>query len=390
MKNTVQKYQEVFSEEAFYAGLDDALKIEIKDKKFADKFAKHLDFYQKNLGILESQKRYKRSNHLFYKSVSGVATKVELKELKKLLLRIEHETKRGEVINLSSSFDLTLRKLYGIKSVSKRILDKDLAMFLKQKKSEAKLSVQNIDREKVQKFIKLVFEKLAMDVPKIEIDMVPKMMMAIMPTASAYTFFRLDTSRRVFKVFLADRKISLARLLFVVVHEVLGHISHFDLVIKNCEDKIKLLPSISRYGLTEGVALLSEDSFFEMNDSDDFVKKIVKIFDIKDTKQLKEDIDSCYIDARVLRILRALFEIGVYKDKIAPDLVVRDFATKTGIDVENLREDLFSFLVTPGYASCYYLGYLTLRGKINLKDPEHRKMLGEFGLGFAEDYGKNN
>ena len=63
------------------------------------------------------------------------------------------------------------------------------------------------------------------------------------------------------------------------------------------------------------------------------------------------------------------------------DKAIEPLVDLCGLKENDLREDLMSFLPTPGYASCYWGGYLKMKSiKMDFWSIEGGKKLGEMGM----------
>ena len=185
-------------------------------------------------------------------------------------------------------------------------------------------------------------------------------MKELVPVAAAYWIDRLCDDGKLM-VHINKRPMSRTKLLVVTAHEVLGHLYHYDLVRKHCFDLSKRLPVMNRYPLTEGVAMMAEDKLAEILDDENILKMVLR--------------------GKLLRCVRYLFELLIYKEKIDLDKAIDILVDLSGLDENDLREDLLSFLSTPGYASCYWGGYLRMKSlKVDFWSAVGGRKLGEMGM----------
>ena len=224
---------------------------------------------------------------------------------------------------------------------------------------------------------------LQVDLGEVRVLHTPQYLQPVSPVASAYTFDRLlpIPIQIVFINFDAIR--SPGKLLFVLFHEIFGHILHDALIANFCADPIKKLPAISGYSMYEGFALLAEDFLVERMREEriqnDFMREFPAVF--PDGRAFLE-VEEQYGYFRLLRYLRYIFETDIYQNEIAPEDAVKNLAALFSLSPEELRSDLFSFLPLPGYASSYIGSYLILKKLGRFGDPDFRKEIGSFGLDF--------
>jgi len=428
MNDLVNKYIELFPEESLYAGLNKQANIEFKDQTFLGIFQKHLSYYENELYPNKTEKLYKVANLIFYSLImdnplddehsallhkfaqnsgtgkDNLATKLAYNYLKKVQDAYnKHFVNFGQLgpveiapIQLGDYNNIQIhdyigwqRTLYGIDTLSKDVLIGELVNEVDWiAKTPHRTSYVNISFEQIQELMSLLFGMLGIPLPKTTIQCVPSYLAEAIPIAAAYWPNRLKSGNQSFVVLVnTGIKMPVGLLLMVIAHEVLGHINHFNLVNKYCTDSAKKIPYLSRLPLTEGVGLLAEDAFVNLVQKDNSLlsnmRRIVKA-ESASTDDIKNEVLVAHKRARVRRITRYLFELSIYHEGQGIESTIKDLSERSGTPFIELHEDLTSYLVTPGYASCYTGGYKLLQGKIDLMIEADRKKLGEFGFNFIQ------
>jgi hypothetical protein len=427
MKSLIEKYKNLFPEEAFYAGLKDDDRFHTGDIEFSTKFSKHLDFYEKNLYPYLAERLYKAATFLFYSIVGGrkltnsdknclealleghVNTNSEVDRLAldyfkgllevydpfvtedvlKQLERTLSASKRiSERVILPTPFEVWLKQLYGLDVLPEEVVVEDIGSLNKDVvENQIALKVSLNSFEPLQLFVNLLCSELGVAALDVTFQEVPEYMKPALPLAGAYWFDRLHNDTRGFKVLVNKvQNFSLAKLVLVISHEVLGHILQFTLVSKHCEDNAKKLPYLSRFPLTEGVALLAETMAVELLENDSLGREVLSIFGLDSSlvPKFKSELEQSYKKALLLRCARYLFELEVYQNGTSPNKAVHNVAKLVPFSREELHDDLCSFLFTPGYGSCYLGGLKHLEGRINLREEQDRTKLGKLGFAFID------
>jgi len=405
------------------------LQIETEDVLFLSKFQKHLSYYENKLFPNSAEKLYKTANLVFYSLVldkpldiiyiqrllghdwkcsfreDDLATTLAFEYLEQVvatynshfktrplieLIKPEATCLGGTVRNKINNFVEWQESLYGIPVLSKvMLLDELLSIKDGSAKTPGKATNTEMTFTQIQDFLTVLFKTLSIPLPKIAFQGVPDYLSSVIPIAGAYWFNRLDTDSQSFKVLInVDKKIPLGMLLMVVTHEVLGHINHFNLINTYCSDNAKKLPYLSRFPITEGVALLAEDALLNLSVQNNMFLQVVRtIFRLEgvENEHIKNEILEAHKDARRTRILRCLFELDIYREGKNPNESIGDLAQVSSRNPSDLKEDLYSFLYTPGYASCYIGGYKLLLGKTDLTNENERRKLGAFGFNFVQN-----
>lgn len=221
------------------------------------------------------------------------------------------------------------------------------------------------------------------------ITQLPSYLKPIIPSAAAYTFGRFDTKQQ--RVAFVDfaKKIPPSKLLFVLFHEIFGHIFHFQMVDSMCTEPLKRISYLSRFPVTEGFALCAEDFFVKSFSNGvagrDFERALGKTFVAKDTIAA---IKKTALDQKIRRYVRYLFELEVYGEQKNPYSVIADLVGSFELDRKETKEDLLSFLPTPGYASCYIGGYEILKEIGCFEDPVFRAYVGKKGFDCISEFKK--
>lgn len=429
VKKLVLLFKDLFPEESFLSGLSD-LSLDVFEKEkttsFSDQFYEHLLFYKENLYPLPFERMYKAGNIIFYhlqkekaldnyflngmddllkfdKGSSFYLNEGMARKFLKLVFSsyIEFDKRRKEALaksmrevrckktkksfqNPVKDFESWQQNLCGLEILDKQIVLNEAKKIKNEIKNEAKDKDVCPDPKSLINFLLDYFQDISgEDMSDVEVVKTPEYLKPIIPIAAAYTFDRLRSNPR-HVVFVSPTKdVSAAKIMLVLFHEVFGHILHFKLVNKHCKSDLKKLPYLSRFPLTEGFALLGEDCLLKIMAKEktqrDIEKHLGKDFSGKRTFL---GIRNFHYKSRLLRYLRYIFELEVYLEHKPPMKAIKELSETFQFDSDSLEEDLLSFLITPGYASCYIGGYKILKKLGDYEDPGFRKSLGEQGFDF--------
>ncbi len=413
----IKKYKKVFPEDYFLKGVKINLLSKTKnyDNKFLNRFSNHLDYYQNNLLLLPFEQLLKASNFLFYSLISNkkiteadkkiiykfIRNYLENKtnnlpekfaleffqKVKKIYAKIDGQFQglniknkgKFEFSNFIKDFREWEKNIYGLEILDKKLILKEANQF-KTRKIQLS-SYFKVDKKIfLEKFLNFFQDKTEVDLTQISILKTPNYLKPVAPTASAY-FVNLLSNKPKFFVFISYDKIkNPAIFLFTLFHEIFGHILHFQLINKNCKDPTKKLPYLSRFPLTEGFALLGEDYLLS-----EFKKKITQNYFQKLLGgNILRDIVYVYKYFRLLRYIRYIFEIEVYLENVDPFSSAHKLSKIFGFDEDSLKEDLLSFLVTPGYGSTYIGGYKMLKNFGSYDDKNFREGISKLGFEFID------
>lgn len=423
----ITKFKKLFPEESFISGLDkiNSKNIQInKSSQFVKRLNEHLLFYEENLYPLPFEKLYKCANLVFYHLL--IKTKIDLnrykifkkinqeisknrsqslvenlaiKHLKRILTRyllfdknnrLKLLSKKLKIKNLKDfnppmkDFYEWQKNLYGLELIDKKILiNEAFEIYKKIKNRKFKNIKWKGDNTKLINFYLNYFQEiLKVELPEIIIKNTPGYLKIAIPTAAAYTIDRFTNVSRYIVFVNLKSEISISKLFFVLFHEVFGHILHFYLAKKLCRNKIKLISYMNRFPLTEGFALLAEDYFLKAISKEKFQEIFRK--NLKIPNQVFYDGYYVFYKYRLLRYLRYIFEIEVYLEKKNPLESVKTLSQMFGFETNALKEDLYAYLLTPGYASCYIGGYKILKDLGRYNDENFRKHIASSGFVFID------
>jgi len=432
IRESILLFKKLFPEESFLSGLNN-LPLNFFDKEknssFSDRFYNHLLFYKRNLYPLPFERMYKAGNIIFYHLQRGKIlnhyflnaigellefpknlpfylnesiSKRFLKSVLKAYLDFDKKNKniltshtKGVLEKKSKrifrsptkNFEKWQSNLYGLRLLDKNTLMAEARAVKKEIKSDIKVNDFYLDLKFLIGFFIDYFQNIfEEDITNIKFLETPEYLKPIISTGAAYTFNRLKSNSECIVFIDFDKRISPAKIMLVLFHEVFGHILHFKLIDKYCSSHFKKISYLSRFPLTEGFALLAEDYLLEIMAKEktqkDFEKNLGKGFSGRKTFLILKNL---YFKSRLLRYLRYIFEYEVYCQNKSPRETIEDLSETFKFDREFLEEDLLSFLVTPGYASCYIGGYKILKKLGNYENFSFRKHLGKKGFDFAMD-----
>jgi hypothetical protein len=218
----------------------------------------------------------------------------------------------------------------------------------------------------------------SISVENLSIEPLTDQLKRTIPSAAAYTFGRFGGQVRRVAYINHLRSWKLSDLVLVVAHEILGHLYHFQLV-DHASPLIARIPAYYRYPVTEGVALLVEQLVKQGADtlSHELKKSLgLAIDSVVISRQIKATADTLILR----RVIRALFETYIYQELQTPEEAFVSLK-QAGFDIDtDIKEDVRSFLPTPGYGATYIHGYIALM-KTNIKlDRSRWEKLGTKGF----------
>ncbi len=222
----------------------------------------------------------------------------------------------------------------------------------------------------------LLGEALDMQVPHAEIQPLPGYLKSMIPSAAAYSFARFETPRRV-TLLNMDAPWTLPSLTLLMAHETYAHLWHFAQV-DAFASLSRRLPAMYRYACTEGVALLVEE-YVATQALDTLSAAVEASFSIS-RDSIGSELRRTMLTMRLRRILRALFEHHVYEKKKEPEAALAAITPLSLDSIEDMREDLYAYLPTPGYASTYFHGFTLLKNAGASLDTEWRQKIAEAGF----------
>lgn len=426
-------FKNLFPEESFLNGLTD-LSLDLFKKQrfdsFARAFKKHLLFYGENLYPLAFEKIQKAGNLIFYhlqksralgpnslRKIKGLPEVPKdaifdlneaiaqdfLKSVIKAYLDFDRKDEQilrnasREVLNKkikklfknpTGDFHRWQANFYGLGVLDKKILLSEAKIIQKKIKKPVKLDDFYPDSEFLIKFFLDYFQNLLEeDVENVKVLKTPEYLLKIEPIAGAYIFDRLKENPKPLVFVNFGKKISTGKLMLILFHEIFGHVLHYNLMNKHCENKLKILSQLPASPAIEGFALLAEDYLLKImsqkKTQKDFEKVLKKGFSGGKTFLVLRNF---YFQSRLLRYLRYIFEYEIYIENKSPLEAITDISRAFEFDREFLREDLFSFLVTPGYGSCYIGGYKIVKELGNYQDFNFRKSLVAIGFDFINNF----
>jgi hypothetical protein len=274
------------------------------------------------------------------------------------------------------------KTLYGIDVISSEKLVDEIKTLMvdkdRHKSSNYLLAPEQIEGF-MYDFIHLFVEINQISLPSIEIKNIPSYLRTIYPTASALTLNRSDRPQGIYYLN-TDKSISVEKLLLITSHEVFGHILHFKLIADYCMEKLRILPYMSRFALTEGVALQAEDWLLEFVST--HPAPLVTLFaryGLEYTTIL-DSLRRSYLELRVLRYIRYLFENQVYSAGMTVEEAIKHVANNFAVKFDDLKDDLSAYIITPGYGSCYVGGYKQLSEYGRVSNAEFARRIGELGF----------
>ncbi len=222
----------------------------------------------------------------------------------------------------------------------------------------------------------MVGEALDMHVLNATIVALPEYLKSMIPSAAAYSFARFEKPRRV-TLLNMQAPWTLPTLTLLMAHETYAHLWHFAEVDAHASLS-RRLPAMYRYTCTEGVALLVEE-YVATTAVDALSHELSNAFTM-DTPSLKSALKRTMLSMRLRRILRSLFEHYVYAQKMNPvDALARVLPLSFDTH-QDLQEDLYAYLPTPGYASTYFHGFILLKQAGATLDIRWRKKIAETGF----------
>lgn len=210
-----------------------------------------------------------------------------------------------------------------------------------------------------------------------EVIDLPSHLRSMIPSAAAYTFNRFSGETRRVTYLNESGSWNLAKLLLLVAHENFAHLWHFQEVDAHAPFAARL-PAAFRYPITEGVALLVEEAVATHALAIATACAQRKLTD--DADALRTALTAIVANMRRARLARALFEVCVYDERLTAEEALSSVAQHTGEAPDDLREDLFSFLPTPGYGATYCAGYFTLKAAGATFDSAWQKRIAEAGF----------
>jgi len=430
-KELVLLYKDLFCEESFLNGLED-LDLSVfgkeNDFSFQEKLENHLLFYKENLYNLPFERIKKAGNIIFYhlqkeneldqrfleklheflnipQSAAFSLNESIAKDFLKPVLKnySDFDKKNNEILARASkeivgrdaanifknpieNFKIWQASIYGLGILDKKTLLSEARIVQKEIDNSVEFSDFYYDLELFIKFFIDYFKNsLKEDLGNTKVIDTPDYLKSLEPTAAAYTFDQLK-ARPCSIVFVNFKKsISIGRLMPILFHEIFGHALHYRLIAKYCKSKLKTIPFLCASPLIEGFALLSEDfiveEFGKKKVQEDFEKALGESFSGNGTFLVLKNF---YLQSRLLRYLRYVFEIEIYTEGKSPQESIEELSRDFEFDKESLKEDLFSFLTNPGYASCYIGGYKILKNLGDYKNSDFRKDLAKNGFAFTE------
>lgn len=427
MNHLFETYQKLFPEEAFFLGATKDTLGEIVDNTFTRRYTSHLDFYEKFQFPRLSERLYKVANTLSASLFSetkltreqentlrallcddciqdsttlerdamnylcNVCTMYSKTSFENELTRIEKRLSGNltDTIRLPVSFKEWQQNMYGLSVISTDQIESEIIKLETTPNDSSANPTVTASPGKVEQIFSLLATKLNVVPPPVVFSHVPAYMSSAVPIAAAYWFNRLSQPNQRYHVFVNTiENISLAQLLLIIVHETLGHILHFDVVSTYCMDSYKKLPYLSRFSLTEGIALLAEELSVSLFHDDVLAKSTLALFGLDDSyvSVLNNNLQHTYNKAMLRRLARYLFELYLYGEGNSPATAIERITNILPVHIENLSRDLRSYLFTPGYGSCYMGGYRVLKDRVDLNNQSDREKLGAFGFSFVDVY----
>ncbi len=217
---------------------------------------------------------------------------------------------------------------------------------------------------------------LDMHVTNASIVPLPNYLESMIPSAAAYSFARFENPRRV--TFLnMQAPWTLPSLTLLMAHETYAHLWHFAEVDAHATLS-RRLPAMYRYTCTEGVALLVEDHVATR--AVEALSQELSISFSIDATTIKHALVRTMLSMRLRRILRSMFEHYVYALKMEPAAAIARVLPLSFDSNDDLSEDLYAYLPTPGYASTYFNGFSILKKMGASLDDAWRKRIADSGF----------
>lgn len=434
----VSRFKNFFPEEAFLSGLSSFSRDEEwgfhgsvgSDVVFLDRFDRHLSFYEACLFPLRSERLTKLTNYIFYHIQKGVKIDNDSFSLIQATVRALSDAPFDLVESLSCDAFVVSVRAYTKFDVSQTDNFTRLTSFLGeiprgnhfqspmkdfgewqnelyhlslgdinqvtkeaydlQKRITPFGNIQELEIIDMMSFCKSFIDffraLVAPNLSGVRIIEVPDYARGIIPIAAAYTMDRLS-DHPIRMIFLNTREpITLEKIILIVFHEAFGHLEHFRLVDTHCKDRMKFLPYLSRFPLTEGFALLAEDYFIEIMQRKEIQHAVATMAGYPGYgDKLFCALQKFHLVSRLQRYIRYLFEVHLYVQGLHPKEAVKKLSDIFHLNEELLEQQLFPFLITPGYASCYIAGYKKMKALGAYRDSEFRREVGKQGFDLLND-----
>lgn len=420
LKEIFAIHASLFPEE-WYLTQGDALTIgDEPADAFAQQYAAHLSFYGAHLAPQLTERSMKAALNIAYHLANGEPLSVPDRDIAVDLLSEENEQQHSHIALYLAQTDLRaalsahdaqfpthvptplparaaaqmptqfvnpvqdwttwMQSLYGISPLSQYELEAEaraLLALLKSLPPSQKMPLANRPTAEIAaQFEQILGDVLDMHVPDASIVPLPHYLRSMIPSAAAYSFNRFTKPQRV-TLLNMDAPWSVPHLVLLMAHETYAHLWHFAQVDAHAPLS-RRIPAMYRYACTEGVALLVEAHVATVAVAE-VAERIGALLAI-DPLALQNELRRTAHTLRLRRIGRALFEHHLYARKQSPlDALaaVLPFSVETADD---LREDLFAFLPTPGYGSTYFHGYMKLLRVGASLDATWRERFGKFGF----------
>jgi hypothetical protein len=161
----------------------------------------------------------------------------------------------------------------------------------------------------------------------------------------------------------------------MVVHEEYGHCVNFSnsaLSFGSSPDLVEKLDSALHYPISEGISFHREYETLTLleelsrKSKEDLSSKEQELFD---TLEKHRDLKSFLLESRfviykwrIIRFLRAVGDVRTNLNKQSLSEFVEWASKKTGFGKQTIYDQLFIFQENPGYAPCYSIAGMSLRG----------------------------
>jgi hypothetical protein len=207
----------------------------------------------------------------------------------------------------------------------------------------------------------------------------PSYLLNFIPTAAMTMFDTLtDNPFNVFFVTTDEKRSpasSIPDIFQMVVHEEYGHCVNFSnsaLSFGSSPDLVEKLDSALHYPISEGISFHREYETLTLleelsrKSKEDLSSKEQELFD---TLEKHRDLKSFLLESRfviykwrIIRFLRAVGDVRTNLNKQSLSEFVEWASEKTGFGKQTIYDQLFIFQENPGYAPCYSIAGMSLRG----------------------------
>lgn len=269
-----------------------------------------------------------------------------------------------------------LAVIYGI-DMSINAVDAEIAKRSNVSKSELIGFINNF-RDKARKVIE---KRLVRISPKYDTNILetPEYLLNFIPTAAMTMFDTLtDKPFNVFFVTTDEKRsppTSMPDIFQLVVHEEYGHCVNFSNSAVNFAWRpslIEKLNSTLHYPISEGISFHRELETLELLEElalrpkKDLSEEEAELLDAFSTH---EDFERLLLESRfivfkwrIIRFLRAIGDVRINMNKQSLTEFVEWAAKKTGLSEKVIYDQIFIFQEKPGYAPCYSMAGMALKG----------------------------